>query len=122
MIKNNFRILKNPHAYLQATLKAPVKFQKDRTKTVGRVKGTRYLLKIRNHAPSTMHHGPCTTESRKQCPSAFLRKGGGQKNRLDCPVKGKPSQNPFTNKQREMKNNVTLALPYHTRKSCSKFG
>ena len=29
-------------------------------------------LKIRNHAPHT-------TESRKQCPSSFLRKGGGQK-------------------------------------------
>ena len=72
VIKNNFRILKEPHAYLQTILKAPVKFQKDRTKTVGGVKGTRYLLKIRNHAPRT-------TESRKQCPSAFLRKSGGQK-------------------------------------------
>ena len=51
MIKNNFRILKSPHAYLQTILKAPVKFQKDRTQTVGGVKGTRYLLKIRNHAP-----------------------------------------------------------------------
>ena len=50
MIKNNFRILKKKHAYLQTILKAPVKFQKDRTKTVGGV-GTRYLLKIRNHAP-----------------------------------------------------------------------
>ena len=69
MIKNNFRILKKPHAYLQTILKAPVKFQKDRTKTVGGVKGTRYLsnlLKIRNHTPRA-------TKSRKQCPSAFLR-------------------------------------------------
>ena len=71
MIKNNIRILKNPHAYLQTILKALIKFQKDRTKTVGGVKGTRYLLKIRNQAPRT-------TESRKVCPSAFLRKGGGQ--------------------------------------------
>ena len=46
VIKNYFRILKNPHAYLQAILKAHVKFQKDRPKTVGGVKGTRYLLPI----------------------------------------------------------------------------
>ena len=69
VIKNNFRILKKPHANLQTIAKAPVKFQKDWPKTVGGVEGTRYLLKIRNHAPRT-------TESRKQCPSAFLRKGG----------------------------------------------
>ena len=46
MIKNYFRILKKPHAYLQAILKTPVKFQKNRPKTVGGVKGTRYLLPI----------------------------------------------------------------------------
>ena len=46
VIKNYFRILKKPHAYLQAILKAHVKFQKDRPKTVGGVKGTRYLLPI----------------------------------------------------------------------------
>ena len=46
MIKNYFMILKKPHAYLQAILKAHVKFQKDRPKTVGEVKGTRYLLPI----------------------------------------------------------------------------
>ena len=46
VIKNYSRILKNPHAYLQAILKALVKFQKDRPKTVGGVKGTRYLLPI----------------------------------------------------------------------------
>ena len=46
VIKNYFRILKNPHAYLQAILEAHVKFQKDRPKTVGGVKGTRYLLPI----------------------------------------------------------------------------
>ena len=34
VIKNNLRILKKPHAYLQTILKAPVKFQKDRLKTV----------------------------------------------------------------------------------------
>ena len=56
MIKNNFRILKKPHAHLQTILKTPVKFQKDRTKTVGGVKGTKYLLKIRNHALRTTHH------------------------------------------------------------------
>ena len=42
--KNYFRILKKPHAYLQAILKAHVKFQKDQPKTVVGVKGTRYLL------------------------------------------------------------------------------
>ena len=47
VIKNYFRILKKPHAYLQAILKAHVKFQKDQPKIVGGVKGTRYLLPIR---------------------------------------------------------------------------
>ena len=46
VIKNYFRILKNPHAYLQAILKAHLNFQKDQPKTVGGVKGTRYLLPI----------------------------------------------------------------------------
>ena len=44
VIRNYFRILKKPYAYLQAILKAHVKIQKDRPKTVGIVKGTRYLL------------------------------------------------------------------------------
>ena len=47
MIKNNFRILRKPHAYFQTILKAPVKFQKDRLKTVVGVTGTRHLLPIR---------------------------------------------------------------------------
>ena len=47
MIKNNFKILKKPHAHLQTILKAPVKFQKDRLKTVVGVTGSRYLLPIR---------------------------------------------------------------------------
>ena len=46
VIKKYFRILKNPPAYFQAILKDHVKFQKDRSKTVGGVKGTRYLLPI----------------------------------------------------------------------------
>ena len=45
-MKNYFMILKKQHAYLQAILKTPVKFQKNRPKTVGGVKGTRYLLPI----------------------------------------------------------------------------
>ena len=45
--KYNFRILKKAHAYLQTILKAPVKFQKDRLKTVVGVTGTRYLLPVR---------------------------------------------------------------------------
>ena len=46
VVKNYFRILKKTHAYLQAILKALVKFQNDRTKTVGGVKGKRYLHPI----------------------------------------------------------------------------
>ena len=46
MIKNNFRVLKKTHAYLQTILKAPVKFQQDRLKTVVGVTETRYLLPI----------------------------------------------------------------------------
>ena len=63
MIKNNFRILKKTHAHLQTILKTPVKFQKDRTKTVGGVKGTKYLLKIWNHALRTTPHGKPKTVS-----------------------------------------------------------
>ena len=70
MIKNYFRILKNPHAYLQAILKAHVKFQKDRPKTVGGVKGTRYLLKIWNHAPQ---------KAENSIPPPFFEKAGDKK-------------------------------------------
>ena len=42
MIKNNFKILKKPHAYLQTTCKV----SKDRLKTVVGVTGSRYLLPI----------------------------------------------------------------------------
>ena len=105
MIKNYFRILKKPHAHLQTILKTPVKFQKDRTKTVGGVKGTKYLLKIRNHAPCTTNHTPRPTENQNQCPSAFLRKGGEQKNRnlsknyrfrkFELPIKRRNSWSPL---------------------------
>ena len=46
--KHNKRILwKNKtHTYLQTMIKTPVKFQKDRSKTVGGVALTRYLLHI----------------------------------------------------------------------------
>ena len=44
--KKLFQDSEKPHAYFQAILKARVKFQKDRPKTVGGVKGTRYLLPI----------------------------------------------------------------------------
>ena len=47
VIKYNFRVLKKTHAYFMTILKAPVKFQKDRLKTVVGVTGTRYLLPIR---------------------------------------------------------------------------
>ena len=50
MIKNNFRILKKKqYAYLQTTLKACVKFQKDRPENVGGVACTRYVV----HTPYT---------------------------------------------------------------------
>ena len=87
MIKNYFRILKKPHAYLQTILKTPVKFQKDRTETVGGVKGTKYLLKTRNHAPRATRHAPRPMENQKQCPSTFLRKGGEQQHDL-LPYRG----------------------------------
>ena len=76
MIKNNFRILKKPHANLQTIAKAPVKFQKDWPKTVGGVEGTRYLLKIRNHAPRT-------TEAENNVPPLFFEKAAD--NKLHCP-------------------------------------
>ena len=72
MIKNYFRILKKPHAHLQTILKTPVKFHKDRTKTVGGVKGTKYLQKIRNHAPRTTHHAPRKTKN--SVPPLFFEK------------------------------------------------
>ena len=84
VIKNYFRILKKPHAHLQTILKTPVKFQKDRTKTVGGVKGTKYLLKIRNHAPRAthhasrnMHHAPRKTKN--SVPPLFFEKAGDNK-------------------------------------------
>ena len=42
--KNNLRIIPKPHAYLQTMTKTPVKFQKNRYKTVGGFAPTRYLL------------------------------------------------------------------------------
>ena len=74
VIKYYFRILKKPHANLQTILKTPVKFQKDRTKTVGGVKGTRYLLKTRNHAPRTTRHAPGKTKN--SVPPLFFEKAG----------------------------------------------
>ena len=46
VIKNNFRILKKQYTYLQTILKAPVKFEKDWSNTVGGVAGRRYILPI----------------------------------------------------------------------------
>ena len=77
MIKNYFRILKKPHAYLQTILKTPVKFQKDRTETVGGVKGTKYLLKTRNHAPRPTRHAPRKTKN--SVPPLFFEKAGDNK-------------------------------------------
>ena len=52
-------------------IKTPVKFQKDRSKTVGGVALTRYLLQTRNHAPRLTLYAPRTTESRIPYPLAF---------------------------------------------------
>ena len=46
VIKNNMRIISKPHAYLQNMSKTPVKFQRNRPKTVGGVAHTRYPLSI----------------------------------------------------------------------------
>ena len=64
MIKNTFRIMKTPHAYLQTILKASVKFQKDWPKTVGGVEGTRYLLPI--HFCSIRAQKMSTSKMRKK--------------------------------------------------------
>ena len=55
--KINLRIISKPHAHLQTMTKAPVKFQKDRHKTVWGVTHTRYLLleEVHNQGkPNTM--------------------------------------------------------------------
>ena len=84
VIKNYFRILKKPHANLQTILKTHVKFQKDRTKTVGGVKGTKYLLKTWNHAPRTTRHAPRAThhaprKTENSVPPLFFEKAGDKK-------------------------------------------
>ena len=71
-----------PHAYLQTILKAPVKFQKDWTKTVGGVKGTRYLLKIRHHSPQ---------KAKNSVPPLFFEKAG-DKNTYTCTKKKKKKE------------------------------
>ena len=70
-------ILKKAHANLQTIAKAPVKFQKDWPKPVGGVEGTRYLLKIRNHAPRTTHHALRKAEN--NVPPLFFEKAGDKK-------------------------------------------
>ena len=47
-----FELLK-PHAYLQTMIKIPVKFQRDRYKTVGGVAVTRSPLQTQNHAKTS---------------------------------------------------------------------
>ena len=44
--KNNLRIISKPHAYFQTMTKTPVKFKKNRYKTVGGVAPTMYSLPI----------------------------------------------------------------------------
>ena len=83
-------IISKPHAYLQRMVKTSVKFQKNRSKTVGGVAHTRYILyrgtERRTERRTDRRTDGWTdgwmdgmTESQKLCPSAFLLKGGGQK-------------------------------------------
>ena len=68
----NLRIISQLHARLQTMTKAPVKFQKDRHKTVGGAAHTRYLLLEGNRI----------TELRKAeyySPSLFFEKAGDNK-------------------------------------------
>ena len=59
-------------------VKTSVKFQKNRSKTVGGVAHTRYILyRVTEGRKDARTDG--ITESQKLCPSAFLRKGGRQK-------------------------------------------
>ena len=44
--KKNLRTISKPHAYLQTMTQSPVKFPKNRHKTVGGVANTRYSLSI----------------------------------------------------------------------------
>ena len=46
VIKINLSIVSKPHAYLQSLVKAYVKFQNNRNKTLGGVEHTRYPLSI----------------------------------------------------------------------------
>ena len=76
------RIISKPHAYPQRMVKTSVKFQKNRSKTVGGVAHTRYILYRGTEGQTdgrTDRRTDGMTESQKLCPSAFLRKGGGQK-------------------------------------------
>ena len=41
---------------------------------MGGVKGTRYLLKIRNHAPRATHHAP--RKAKNSVPPLFFKKAG----------------------------------------------
>ena len=68
--KINLRIISKSHAYLQSMVKTSVKFQKNLNITVGGYRGTEGRKDRRSDG---------MTESQKPCPSAFLRKGGGQK-------------------------------------------
>ena len=58
-------------------IKTPVKFQKDRSKIVGRVVLTSYLLQTRNHALRITHHAPRKAEY--HVPSLFFEKAGDNK-------------------------------------------
>ena len=81
VIKNDFRILRNLHAYLQTIIKPPIKFQRNRLKIVGEVAQTMYLLQIWNHALRTAHHGNPKTMSLR---FSSKRRGTNMKSQRKC--------------------------------------
>ena len=62
MKTNNLRILQKAYAYLQTMIKTPIKFQKDRSKTVKEL-GSQGTYFTRNHASPIMHYGKPNTMS-----------------------------------------------------------
>ena len=74
LTKIKLRIISKPHAYLQTMTKTPIKFQKDRHKTVGGVAHTRYLL-LEGAEPQKAEY----------CAPSFFFEKSGDNNRL-CPT------------------------------------
>ena len=70
---------------------------------MGVVKGTRYLLKIRNHAPRATHHAPRKAEN--SVPPLFFEKAGDNK----LPINYDKTSMTVGSRQR-LHNNQTLEI------------